>query len=221
MKLDTLIVKGFDELDKAAKELQSHKTTKQDVTTFAGRPIYIVPYAEFKGWGTRAANLLERVFTTESIHYQEFIKIFSVNRGDFDEFEACRAVFLSAKKDYEDGYLFSVRSLAKAEATVDILDQAEVLKNANYVDIACILAGIALEIAVKELSNQENIPTGSFNSMNEKLWKKEIYNQAMWEQLKTWYTRRSEPAHGNMGQSTHTDADDMIKGVRRFIAEYL
>jgi hypothetical protein len=57
--------------------------------------------------------------------------------------------------------------------------------------------------------------------MNGELRKNGVYNQAMWEQLKTWYTRRSEPAHGNFGQSTHKDADDMIKGVKSFIANYL
>jgi hypothetical protein len=103
----------------------------------------------------------------------------------------------------------------------DLLAEAEILKNANQVDFACIATGIALELAVREICKRESCTIGKFNVMNETLWKKSVYNQAMWEQLKSWYTRRSDPAHGKLGQSTPKDADEMIKGVRRFIADYL
>ncbi len=50
-----------------------------------------------------------------------------------------------------------LRALMKAEALVDVLEQAEIFKNANHVDIACILAGIALEIAVKDICVRESL----------------------------------------------------------------
>jgi len=179
--------------------------------------------ALFEEWATSAMGLLSRIFTEESAYYQNFQRHYSTNNGFYlsTTFENCLGVFQAAKEDYESGYLFNVITLAKADTMTDLLTEANILKNANQVDFACIAAGIALELAIKEICKRENCSIGKFNSMNEALRQKGLYNQAMWEQLKTWYTRRNEPAHGNLNQSTPKDADDMIKGIKRFIAEYL
>jgi hypothetical protein len=213
MRTESLIRKRFVELGDKAKAVAD--------TRHQGGGSTLVDSEAFQEWATSTLGLIQRVFGEDSVHYQNFYSNYCVFRGYVYEFEDCRGIFKAAKEDYEGGYLFNVRALVKAEALVDVLDQAEIFKNANYVDTACILAGIALEIAVKDICIREGIAPGKFSSMNEGLWKKGIYNQAMWEQLKTWYTRRNEPAHGNFGQSAHGDADDMIKGIRRFIADYL
>lgn len=218
MKKDRLVERRFAELEQKAEALTQNK--KFEFARDGGR-YYKVDSADFKAWATSALNLLQRVFGEDSIHYQNFHDHYLRFKGWESGFNDSRAIFQAAREDYEGGYLFNVRALAKAETLVDVLEQADIFKNANYVDTACIMAGIALEIAVREVCTRENIPVGRFNHMNEQLRKRGVYNQAMWEQLKTWYTRRSEPAHGNFGQSTHQDADDMIKGARRFIADYL
>ena len=218
MKKDRLVERRFAELEQKAEALAQNKKFE-----FASEGVkyYKVDSADFKAWATSALNLLQRVFGEDSIHYRNFHDHYLGFQEWESDFNDSRAIFQAAREDYEGGYLFNVRALAKAETLVDVLEQADIFKNANYVDTACIMAGIALEIAVREVCTRENIPVGKFNHMNEQLRKRGVYNQAMWEQLKTWYTRRSEPAHGNFGQSTHQDADDMIKGVRRFIADYL
>jgi hypothetical protein len=213
MRTETLIKRRFKELTEKAEMVAN--TQRQ------GSSGKSVDSEMFQEWATSSLSLVQRVFGENSVHYKNLYNNYHIFRGYLYEFEECRGVFKAAKEDYEGGYLFRVRALVKAETLVDFLDQAELFKNANYVDTACILAGIALEVAVKEICVREGGTPSSFNTMNEELWKKGIYNQAMWEQLKTWYTRRSEPAHGNFGQSTHKDADDMITGVRRFTADYL
>jgi len=219
MKEDKLIERRFEELEQKAATLSENK--KLDFQSREGVKYFNVDSAGFKGWATSVLNLLQRVLGENSIHYQNFHYHYSSFRGMESDLDECRSIFQAAREDYEGGYLFDVRALAKAETLVDILEQAGDFKDANYVDISCIMAGIALEIAVKEIGVREGISVGKFNSMNEGLRKRGVYNQAMWEQLKAWYTRRSEPAHGKFGQSTHKDADDMIQGVRRFIADYL
>jgi hypothetical protein len=214
MRTESLIRKRFAELSNKAEAVAS--TRHQ-----GGFGTDVVDSEPFQEWATSALSLIQQVFEENSAHYQNFYNNYHRFQGSVYEFEDCRGVFKAAKEDYEGGYLFTVRALVKAETLVDVLDQAEVFKNANYVDTACILVGVALEIAIKEICTREGGTPGKFNSMNEELWKKGIYNQAMWEQLKTWYTRRSEPAHGNFGQSTPRDADDMINGIRRFVADYL
>ena len=213
MRTESLIRKRFAELANKAEAVAS--------TRHQGGFGTAVDSEAFQEWATSALSLIQRVFEKNSVHYQNFYNNYHKFQDLVYEFEDCRGIFKAAKEDYEGGYLFNVRALVKAETLVDVLDQAEVFKNANYVDTACILAGVALEIAIREIYTREGGTPGKFNSMNEELWKKGIYNQAMWEQLKTWYTRRSKPAHGNFGQSTPKDADDMINGIRRFVADYL
>jgi len=213
MRTESLIRKRFAELANKAEAVASTRH-QGDVGTTVDSEV-------FQEWATSALSLIQRVFGENSAHYQNFYNNYHIFQGNVYEFEDCRGVFKAAKEDYEGGYLFNLRALVKAETLVDVLDQAQVFKNANYVDTACILAGVALEIAIKEICTREGGTPGKFNSMNEELRKKDIYNQAMWEQLKTWYTRRSQPAHGNFDQSTPRDADDMINGIRRFVEDYL
>jgi len=213
MKTDEVIKRRLAELAKQADDVAG-----------TGRSIsgsrYVDPEA-FHKWAVSVLNLLQRVFTETSVHHQSFFEKYQKYRGWADEFENCRGIFEAAKEDYEGGYLFDVTALAKAETLVDVLDQAVIFKDAQYFDTACILAGIGLEIAVKEICVRKGIAPGKFNAMNEELRKQGVYNQAKWEQLKTWYTRRNEPAHGNFGQSTPQETDEMIKGVRTLIADYL
>jgi hypothetical protein len=77
MKMDNLILKGFTEIEKETEALRNLRRTMPHTTTLGGDPIFIVPYAEFKGWGTRVLNLLKRIFGEDSVHFQEFTKIFS------------------------------------------------------------------------------------------------------------------------------------------------
>lgn len=222
-KLDKLIQRRFQELAQKAQSVK--ETYYSPVPDDRGNvSFYHMDSALFEEWATSALGLLERVFTKDSVYYQNFQQHYSnVSRIDSFScyFEDCLGVFRAAKEDYDGGYLFNVIALAKADTMTDLLAEAEMLKNANQVDFACIAAGIALELAVREICKRENCIIGRFNAMNEALWKKGVYNQAMWEQLKSWYTRRSEPAHGKLGKSTPKDADDMINGVKRFIADYL
>ena len=214
-----LVERRFAELAEKAEALA--KAKQFDFQSKEGVKYYNVDTARFKAWATSVLNLLQRAFGEDSIHYRNFHDHYLRFRGHEPEFDDSRAIFQAAREDYEGGYLFNVQALAKAEVLVDVLEQAEAFKNANYVDTACIMAGIALEITVRELCTREGVPVGKFNHMNEELRKLGLYNQAMWEQLKTWYTRRSEPAHGNFGQSTHRQADEMITGIRRLIADYV
>lgn len=221
MRLDNLILKGFAELEKDTEELSTLRRIKPEVTTLGGNPIYIVPYAEFKGWGIRILNLIKRGFGEDSVHFQEFTKIFSSSSGDLDKFEACRSIFLSAKKDYEGGYLFNVRALAKAEVLDDVLEQAKELLNADYKDAACIITGVCLETTLKELSNRENIPIGKLDKMNVELCKASVYNMAKQKQITAWAELRNKAAHGEWSEYDSNDVKGFNEGVQRFIADYL
>ena len=57
--------------------------------------------------------------------------------------------------------------------------------------------------------------------MNENLCKAGVYNLVVQKQITAWAELRNRAAHGDRGEYTAPDVDDMIKSVSRFIAEYL
>jgi len=213
MKLDKLIEQRFSELTKKAEVVASTRTGNDSRSG--------VNSERFHEWATGVLSLLQSVFGESSPHHQNFFKLYSLFVGYYSDFEICRGVFRAAKEDYESGYLFSVRGLIKAEDSTDILDRATEILKAGYKDPACVLAGVALEITLKELCTRNGLPHGKLDSMNIELCKKAVYNMGMQKQITAWAHWRNKAAHGEWHEYKDTNVDDMVKGVTRFIAEYL
>ena len=215
MRADKRIEQRFAELAKKAEEVAA---TRINYDYSAG-----LSSEKFQEWATSVLSLLQRVFGEDSAHCENFSDRYKSFRGDFSDFENCRGIFQAAKEDYESGYLFTVRGLIKAEDSTDILEQATELLAAGYKDPACILAGVALEIALKELCIRDGITPDKLklDAMNIELCKKNVYNMGMQKQITAWAHWRNKAAHGEWGEYKETDVEDMMKGTIRFVADYL
>jgi hypothetical protein len=55
-----------------------------------------------------------------------------------------KAVFDTAREDFEGGYLISFRNLVQAEVFESELDQAKELQSAGYKVAAAVIAGVIL-----------------------------------------------------------------------------
>ncbi|NOU09198.1 MAG: DUF4145 domain-containing protein [Nitrospira sp.] len=137
------------------------------------------------------------------------------------QFEDCRSIFKAAREDYEDGYLFSVRALVKAEVLSDAFTQARELLTSNYKDPACILCRVALEVALKELCDRKAIPLAKLDKMNIDLCKAGVYNMAKQKQITAWADIGNKAAHGQWNQYTQHDAQSMLDGVQALVADIL
>ena len=219
MKLDALVLKRLDEL--IAKGDAIHKTKEFDFTNDEGKQYFRVYSPEVKGWGTSVLNLLQRAFGETSAHFKRFEKHF----GEYDSWESAfqelQAILAAAKEDYEGGYLFNLRGLVKAEVLSDATEQAEALLTAGYKDPACVVAGIALEVAIKEIATRNSVSVGKLDKMNADLCKVGIYNVAKQKQVTAWADLRNKAAHGDWASYNEADVRDMLAGVERFIADHL
>ena len=212
-----LIQQRFSELAEKASAVQ-----KTYYNPFGDRGEYHHVNSEiFEEWATSVLGFLQRVFGDESPHYKNFYAQYRKFHGFSTEFENCRGIFQAAKEDFEGGYLFNIRGLIKAEDSTQALEQATELVNGNYKDPACLVAGVALEIAIKELCVRHGISLAKLDAMNIELCKKNIYNMGMQKQITTWAHWRNKAAHGEWSEYNNEDVSDMIKGVTRFVAEYL
>lgn len=181
-------------------------------------------YEAFTQWFTAVMSLIERTFGVQSHYHQHLSDAYVVfkSHGPMGSvIERTRGVLASAKADYEAGYLIRQRTLLRADLAEDVLTQAEELLTAGYKDPACVLAGVTLELALRDLCERENIPMAKLDRMNSDLAEKDIYNKGMQKQITAWADRRNAAAHGKWGDYSDADVRDMVAGIRRFVADHL
>lgn len=125
-----------------------------------------VPSGKWEQWATSAQNLIRAVFGEPSPHYQNFISAYKACRGEGHEVRVLQGIFLSAKEDYEGGYVFDVDLRVSGEVFSDfVLLAKESLAN-GYKDVAAVLACAALEDALKRYAASQGVDTAN-RSMQE------------------------------------------------------
>ena len=142
MRLDPIIQRRFEELRIKAEVIAAAKI--HDFTSSQGVPYFKVPSAQYKEWATNVLNLLGRTFGEDTPHYQHFSQHYASFEGWISQFEDSFGIFKAAAEDYAGGYLFNVRTLAKAEVLAGAMQQAKELLASGYKDPACILARVSL-----------------------------------------------------------------------------
>ena len=214
MKPDPTISKRFGELEQGISKVKQH-IWRDDFGQ------HRVENSSFQEWATNVASLLQRVLREDSIHFKNFESHYSKFEGFDYEFDRLIGIFRAAKSDYEGGYLFKLNSLISAEVVDGILEQAQELLDAKYIGPACVVVGVALETTVKKLCENNSIPHAKLDKMNADLAKAGVYNVGVQKQVTAWAHWRNDAAHGNWNSFTEQDVTDMIKGVQRFIANFL
>ena len=228
------IQKRFDELASMADEItesKSHKNVQKPsaIQSLNGPLAY---YTSTKAtlnsrlmieWRTSVMSLLSRVFSADSTTYQQFEKATNYKGlTAHSYFEQLKAIFASAKADYEGGYLFDVRNLVHASVFTDELDQAKHFLDAGYKVPAAVIAGTVLETTLRKLCSDQSVSASEkLNSMNDELAKANVYNASRKSQIKAWADIRNNTAHGKPDEFEPSDVARMIDGVRDFVAGQL
>lgn len=114
-----------------------------------------------------------------------------------------------------------MKSLVKAEVLDDTTEQAQELLNSGYKDPACVVAGISLEVAIKEIATRHGLALAKLDKMNADLCKAGVYNVAKQKQITAWADLRNKAAHGDWKEYNAADVQDMLSGVKRFMADYM
>lgn len=216
MYLDPIISRRFQELQTKGEVVRSAKVL--DFTSNEGVPYYKVQSGPYKEWATNVLNLLQRTFGETSVHYKHFAALYEDFSGWESSFEESFGVFKAAKEDHEGGYLFNIRTLAKAEVLSDALAQANSLLASGYKDPACVLARVALESTLKDLAALHGLPTGKLDRMNADLAKAGAYNMVKQKQITAWADIGNKAAHGDWSGYTAQDAAAMVAGVESLVA---
>ena len=217
MHLDPIIIRRFKELSAKAEAILAAKVV--DFVNNEGRQYFKVPSDMYKEWATNVLNLLHRTFGESSVHYKNLAEHYEKFEGWLTNFNDSYGIFRAAREDYEGGYLFNIRTLAKAEVLSDAIDQAKELLASGYKDPACILARVALESALKDLASRHGVGEGKLDRMNADLTKAGAYNMAKQKQITAWAEIGNKAAHGEWSHYTTQDAAAMVAGVESLVAD--
>ena len=211
----SIIEKRFNELKDRISEVDKH--VKAPSGEFSSN--YEVDRETFITWGMSAMTLLSQVFGLESLQYKQFKKHYDEFNGWIaDYYFNCKAIFMAAYDDYTNGYIFNLRNLVAADLIDDGLSQAEEFIEAGYKDPACVVIGVCLETALKELCDRVEISHSKLDKMNADLKKAGTYNTGMQKQITAWADLRNNAAHGNWNEYTIEEVKLMLQGVRGLIA---
>jgi hypothetical protein len=217
MHLDPIITRRFAELRQKAEATIASKAA--DFRDHNGTPYYKVLSGTYKEWATNVLNLLQRTFGESSVHYKHFAESYAAFEGWLADVETSFGIFKAAEEDYLGGYLFHIRTLAKAEVLSDALEQAKALLHLGYKDPACILARVALESALKDLSAKYGVAEGKLDRMNAELTKAGAYNVVKQKQITAWADIGNKAAHGDWASYTDADTVAMVNGVEALVAD--
>ncbi|MFO1005276.1 MAG: hypothetical protein U0929_04900 [Planctomycetaceae bacterium] len=215
------LLNRFDELTEQMEVLFLSRETKY--VDYLQRSIEEIDCNKLLEWRIKTRNLLSKACGVDSEHYREFLENekTSMYGRYLSTLERLRAIFIAAKEDFVGGYLESTKSLIQAEVFDSELEQARELLNNGYCSAAAVIAGVVLETTLRELCDRNGISYGKLDKMNADLAKLGIFNKLVQKRITTLADIRNSAAHGNAGEFSKSDVDDMIRDVERFVAEHL
>jgi hypothetical protein len=212
------IQQRFEQLADDAKPIRESKKFIQGGQMIADRNV--VDSALLTKWQTSVETLLTTVFGEKSPTTVRFGT--ECKRSHFEDFERQEAVLLSAKEQFEGGYLFNVRNLVHASIFSDELEQAEHFLESQYKVPAAVIAGTVLETTLRELCEQHpETEVGKADAMISAIAKQGIVNKMRADQLRAWMKIRNSAAHGKPDEFEDSDVARMIQGIRDFVAQHM
>jgi hypothetical protein len=208
-RLDQLIVKGQEVL----------RTSNTGL-----RGVVWVAHDAFQEWSLGCRTFLERVFG-ESRQLGDFEKIVTIHQRD--RVEKGLAILRAVKEDLEFGALGRLEELVSTAIYSDFLGMGETLlaqQQTELVDIAAFLAGAVLENGLRRIATNRDIKqkeSDDISSLNQKLADGGVYNNLWRKKIDTWNAIRGNADHGRFGRNSPSDVQNMIAGVRDFLADFL
>lgn len=206
-------------IEKGEKALSTRHPPTGGFITTAGDFIDDEPFYQ---WRIESLSFLTRVFGNNSIYFKEF-QNHCTNPRYPKAFQG-QSILKAAKEDIEGGYLKNLETLVSADIFTDFLEMSEYLLEQGYKDPAASLIGAVLENGLRKIAKNKGIKLKSrenISSLNNKLADAQIYNRLTQKMIKVWNEIRDNADHGIFSEYDSDKVKDMLKGVRKFLEQYL
>jgi hypothetical protein len=178
-----------------------------------------VPSGIWQQWATSAQNLILAVFGENSPHYTNFAAAFKDCNGYDHSVNVLKGVFLSAKDDFEGGYVFDVDLRVSGEVFGDFVAMAKRSLSEGHKDVAAVLACAALEDTLKRFAIANNLDVGekSMQEVVSALKSKGLVFGAQKSLLDTMPKIRDFAMHANWEKISAPDVSSVIGFVEQLL----
>jgi len=208
------------------KERLSQLLTKgQNLLSGKVRGAY-VDASQFQEWKIMCRSFLGTVFgdpSMELTHFDDCCGISGVN-----DVQESMGVLRGILDNLEFGSIGKLEGFISAAIYSDFLDMAKKLlaqEDPKLVDLAAYLVGAVLEDGLRRIArNHPRIrvrESDNISSLNSKLADAEVYDTLWRRKVHVWDGIRSNADHGRFGRNASDDVQQMLDGVRDFLAMFL
>jgi hypothetical protein len=159
------------------------------------------------------------VFGEKSPHYTNFVTAFKDCTGRDYRVNVLKGVFLSAKEDFEGGYVFDVDLRVSGEVFGDFIAMARQALSEGHKDVAAVLACAALEDTLKRFAAVHglNVEEKSMQEVVGALKAKGLVSGAHKSLLDTMPKIRDYAMHANWQKISAPDISSVIGFVEQFL----
>ena len=170
-------------------------------------------------WATSVQNLVLAVFGENSPHYTNFVAALKDCSGYDYAVNTLKGIFLSAKEDFEGGYVFNVDLRVSGEVFGDFVAMARHSLSEGHKDVAAVLACAALEDTLKRFSvaNGLDVSDKSMQEVVGALKSKGLVSGAQKSLLGSMPKIRDYAMHANWDKISAPDVSSVIGFVEQFL----
>ena len=178
-----------------------------------------VPNGSWQQWATSAQSLVLAVCGERSPHYANYVTAAQKCCGTEPEVKGLGAIFLSAKEDFEGGYIFDVDLRVSGEVFGDFVALARTSLSEKKKDVAAVLACAALEDALKKYATANGVDVSgeSMQGVVGALKAKGLVAGAQKSLLDAMPKIRNYAMHAEWEKITEPDVNSVIGFVEQFL----
>lgn len=149
---------------------------------------------------------------------------------EFYKAEMLVGILRGLRTAYVHDLLSSVSEAIRADLFDDFLDMATHLLTQGHKDPAAVYVGAVLEAHLRKLCHKHSVSLAlstpnddtpkNAGRLNDDLAKAAIYSKLDHKAVTAWLDLRNNAAHGKFDQYDARHVEDLISGVRHFLARY-
>ncbi|MEI6221742.1 MAG: DUF4145 domain-containing protein [bacterium] len=178
-----------------------------------------VPDGKWQKWCTSVQSLLLAVYRQDSPQYNNFLKAYKSCHGNKHEIDTLLGIFLSAKEDFDGGYVFNVDMEVSGEVFGDLVSLAKQSLSEGYKDVAAVLACAALEDALKRYArvNKIDVEDKDMQEVINALKAKSLVSGAQKSILESMPKFRNAAMHADWDKIDSSGVGGVIGFVEQFL----
>lgn len=208
--INETLSKRFHELD------AKFATLKYEVNEHGGKQYWPGPWQQ---WATSCQNLIKAVYGTNSPQYENLTDAVSRCHGAGHAVNIIRGIFLSAKEDFDGGYVFNVDLAVSGEVFGDFVLLAKQSLTEGHKGVAAVLAAAALEDALKRYAtvNGLDVSGKSMAEVINALKSQGLVSGAQKSLLDSMPRFRNYALHADWDEISEPDVNSVIGFVEQFL----